>query len=401
MTTERIFLSPPHMGTDELKLVQEAFASNYIAPLGAMVDNFEKEFSNYTGIVNSIAVSSGTAAMHMVLRCLNVKPGDDVFASTFTFIGSVSPITFLGARPVFIDSDEDSWNMNPVLLERELERCEKAGKLPKAVVPTDLYGQCINMPQILAICERFSVPVICDSAESLGAQWISKGNKGTETKHAGQGAYASIYSFNGNKIITTSGGGMVASENKELIERIKFLSTQAREDVPYYEHKTIGYNYRMSNILAAIGRGQLRVLEERVKRKRATFSYYQDGLGDLDGLTFMPEPAYSRSSRWLTCIRIDPQRFGSDCETLRIALEKENIESRPVWKPMHTQPAFQITNSSNKKTVQKNDSYPAKAIEGNISEMIYHEGLCLPSGTALSDNDIERVITTIRQSHQN
>jgi dTDP-4-amino-4,6-dideoxygalactose transaminase len=399
MTTERIFLSPPHIGTDELKLVQEAFASNYIAPLGEMVDNFEKEFSEYTGIRHSVAVSSGTAAMHMVLRCLGVGPGDEVFASTFTFIGSVSPITFLGARPVFIDADEKSWNMDPVLLEKELKHCSLLGKLPKAVVPTDLYGQCIDMPQILAICDKYNIPVICDSAESLGAQWLTSEDdaKKAEKKHAGKGAYAVIFSFNGNKIITTSGGGMVASDNQELTEKIQFLSTQAKEPLPHYEHKTIGYNYRMSNILAAIGRGQLRVLNDRVSRKKSIFSYYQQHLKDLKGITFMPEPQYSIGTRWLTCIRVNPTLFGANSEEIRIALGKNNIEARPVWKPMHMQPVFGEKQLTSEESSNEVNTYETRKIKGEVSEKIFNEGLCLPSGTAMSSSGLDRIIATIRR----
>lgn len=295
---KRIFLSPPHMGGEELRFVQEAFESNYIAPLGPQVDAFEKEFAEYTGISHCVALSSGTAAMHLSLRHLGVGPDDEVFASTLTFVGSVTPVVFEGAMPVFIDCDRVSWNMDVGLLEEELERCEKRGKLPKAVVPTDLYGQCCDLGRIVEICDRYGVPVICDSAESLGGRYLAQRRKDAKSKlatdphrltqtnndskdykHAGVGAKAAVYSFNGNKIITTSGGGMLASDDEELIEHAKKLSQQAREDFPHYEHSEIGFNYRMSNVLAGIGRGQLLVLDERVKRKREIFEYYEGALG--------------------------------------------------------------------------------------------------------------------------
>ena len=253
----RIFLSPPHMSGNEQRYIDEAFESNYIAPLGPQVDAFEKEFAEKIGISHAVALSSGTAAMHLALCELGVGVGDEVFISTLTFIGSVSPVTFLGAKPVFIDADDKTWNMDPELLAKEIKTCAQHGRLPKAVVPTDLYGQCADLDRILEICKPYGIPVVVDAAEALGATYKGRG--------AGAGAKAAVFSFNGNKIITTSGGGMVASENKELIAKARFLSQQAREDTPHYEHTQIGFNYRMSNILAAIGRGQLQVLEERVR----------------------------------------------------------------------------------------------------------------------------------------
>ncbi|MBW1869588.1 MAG: DegT/DnrJ/EryC1/StrS family aminotransferase, partial [Deltaproteobacteria bacterium] len=326
--TERIFLSPPHMGGEEVRFVEEAFESNYIAPLGPQVDDFEREFAEYIGIKHCAALSSGTAAMHLGLRHMIQESGirsqgsvgqreqqPEVFVSTLTFIGSVTPVIFDGAVPVFIDCDRESWNMDVRLLEEELERCEKRGKLPKAVVPTDLYGQCCDLGRIVGICERYGVPVVCDSAEAMGARFLAQRRKdakgvnhelhesyefevaktGKENKnetnktdlrpltsdhwnHAGVGAKAAVYSFNGNKIMTTSGGGMLASDDEGLIEHAKKLSQQAREDLPHYEHVEIGFNYRMSNVLAAIGRGQLRVLDERVERKREIFEYYKGAL---------------------------------------------------------------------------------------------------------------------------
>jgi len=423
----RLFLSPPHMGGDELRFVQEAFESNYIAPLGPQVDAFEREFAEYVGIKHCVALSSGTAAMHLALRCLRVGPGDEVFASTLTFIGSVTPIAFQGAVPVFIDSERGSWNMDPDLLEEELDRCGKAGRLPKAVVPTDLYGQCCNMPRILDICAKYEIPVVCDSAEALGALFQKSEIRGqksgkdrgqssvvrdrmTEKQsaeigerawvHAGKGARAAVYSFNGNKIITTSGGGMLASDDKEFIDHARKLSQQAREDFPHYEHVEIGYNYRMSNILAAIGRGQLRVLDERV-----IFDYYQNALGDLPGIEFMPEPEWSRSNRWLTVILITPEEFGADRETVRLALEAENIEARPVWKPMHLQPVFEVGDrrwamGDSQAAGAAGGKYRARAVRGEVAEDLFNRGLCLPSGTAMTEEDLERVASVIHKCYK-
>lgn len=408
----RLFLSPPHMGGEELAFVREAFKSNYIAPLGPMVDSFERAFSEYTGIRYCVAVTSGTAAMHLALRYLGVEPGDEVFASTLTFIGSVTPVTFQGATPVFIDCDRESWNMDPDLLEQELERCIRKGKLPKAVVPTDLYGQCCDMPRILETCERYGVPLVVDAAEALGARYspsptqLENQNPNPITQnsrllfHAGKGACAAVFSFNGNKIITTSGGGMLASDDPELVEYARFLSQQARDPAPHYEHSVIGYNYRMSNILAAIGLGQLQVLEDRVKRRREIFETYRAGLGDLPGLSFMPEPAWSKSSRWLTVILIDPAVAGTDREAVRLALEAENIESRPMWKPMHLQPVFsssslpKFKNHRSKHTIQ---NYPCRVVGGHVAARLFEQGLCLPSGTAMTDADLERVISVVRK----
>ncbi|MBW1707909.1 MAG: aminotransferase class I/II-fold pyridoxal phosphate-dependent enzyme [Deltaproteobacteria bacterium] len=423
--TKRIFLSPPHMDGGELRFIREAFESNYIAPLGPQVDAFEREFAEYTGIRHCVAVSSGTAAMHLALRCLGVGQGDEVFASTLTFIGSVTPIVFQGAVPVFIDSELETWNMDPYLLEEELERCARKGRLPKAVVPTDLYGQCCDLPRIMEICKRYEVPVICDSAESLGARYLPQRRKDAKSKlatdphrhtqtskdyektevgdqgsdvgegqwvHAGKGAKAAVYSFNGNKIITTSGGGMLASDDEGLIEHARRLSQQAREDFPHYEHVEIGYNYRLSNVLAAIGRGQLRVLDDRVRRKREIFEYYRGALGGVAGIEFMPEPEWSRANRWLTVILIMPEVFGADREAVRLALEKGNIEARPVWKPMHLQPVFGYREQ---RAVSSEQKYPVRVVGGEVAEDLFERGLCLPSGTAMTEGNQDRVIETI------
>jgi dTDP-4-amino-4,6-dideoxygalactose transaminase len=328
----KIFLSPPHMGGEEQRFVQEAFESNYIAPLGPQVNAFEREFTEKLGVPYALALCSGTAAMHVALTVLGIGPNDEVISSDLTFIGSVAPIIFQGSTPVFVDSDRVSWNMDPDLLAEELEGCYKRGRLPKAVIPTDLYGQCCDLDRVLEICARYEVPVVADAAEALGATY-----KG---RSAGAGARATVFSLNGNKIITTSGGGMLVSDDAEFIETARFLSQQARDPAPHYEHSLIGYNYRMSNILAAIGLGQLRVLDERVKAKRRIFDYYHEALKDIPGIEFMPEAHYGRSNRWLTVLLITPEEFGVDREVVRLALEEENIEARPVWKPMHMQPVF-------------------------------------------------------------
>lgn len=401
---KRIFLSPPHMGGEELQFVEEAFRSNYIAPLGPQVDAFEREFAERAGLRHAVAVASGTAAMHLALRALGVGPGDEVIASTLTFIGSVTPILFLGAVPVFIDSDRTTWNMNPDLLGQELEACRKRGRMPKAVIPTDLYGQCADLDRILAVCAPHEIPVVSDAAEALGATY-----KG---RSPGHGARAAIFSFNGNKIITTSGGGMLASDDEELIETARFLSQQARDPAPHYEHSQLGYNYRMSNILAAIGRGQLRALDERVEAKRRIFKYYRNALGALAGIEFMPEASYGQCSRWLTVVQITPEELGVDRETLRLALEAENIESRPVWKPMHLQPVFDvgsfqdISHKGGELSLSKNVSplsssqlvrYKARVAGGKVSEELFAKGLCLPSGTQMSEEDLDRVLAVLKR----
>lgn len=352
--------------------MHEAFESNYIAPLGPQVDAFEREFCDKVGISYAAALSSGTAAMHLALQLIGVSPGDEVLTSTLTFIGSATPITFLGAKPVFVDCDRRSWNLNPELLAGALAERASLGRLPKAVVLVHLYGQCADMDLVNDACDRYEVTLIEDAAEALGATY-----KG---RSAGTLGKAAIFSFNGNKIITTSGGGMLVSDDRPFIEKARFLSQQARDPAPHYEHSEIGYNYRMSNILAAIGRGQLRVLDDRVKRKREISDYYRNALGELPGIDFMPEAPYGRSTRWLTCITIDPRKFGADREAVRLALEAENVESRPVWKPMHLQPVFK----------------GCECIGGEVAEGLFNRGLCLPSGTAMTEEDLARIVEVIR-----
>lgn len=388
--TERIFLSPPHMGGRELDLIREAFDSNYIAPLGPMVNAFEAAFAHFVGRRYAVALACGTAAMHLAMRNLGIGPGDEVFASTLTFIGSVSSIVFQGARPVFIDADAETWNMDPDLLEDELAQCARYRRLPKAVVPTDLYGQCVDMDRIVSICDRYGVPVVADSAEALGATY-----KGAP---AGAGAMAAVYSFNGNKIITTAGGGMLAADDRAFIEKARFLSQQARDPAPHYEHSEIGYNYRMSNIAAAIGLGQMECLDARVARKREIFDFYRAALDDLPGIYFMPEADYGRTNRWLTVIVVAPEEFGADREDIRRSLEARNIESRPVWKPMHLQPAFLVDLEMHlmRPNPTLRGRYPARAVGGQVAEQLFDRGLCLPSGTAMTTDDLDKVVEVIR-----
>jgi dTDP-4-amino-4,6-dideoxygalactose transaminase len=369
----KILLSTPHMGNEELNFVKEAFDTNWIAPVGPHVDTFEQEFCQLVKISHAAAVSSGTAALHLALRLLGIGRGDEVFCSTLTFIASASPITFLGAKPVFIDSDRVSWNLDPELLATALSERAKQGKLPKAVLLVHLYGQSADIDPILAACDRYGVPLVEDAAEALGATY-----KG---RHPGTFGKAGIYSFNGNKIITTSGGGMLVSEDAELISQARFLATQARDPAPHYQHSQIGYNYRLSNVLAGIGRGQLRVLEARVAARRRNFAIYHQALGDLPGIEFMPEASFGIPTHWLTCLTIDPAKFGIDREQVRLALAAQNIETRPVWKPLHLQPVFA----------------DCECIGGKVAEDLFRDGLCLPSGSNLSDADLQRVIAAIRE----
>jgi len=408
MSDKRIFLSPPHMSGLEVKFVNEAFESNYIAPMGPQVEEFEREFSEKVGIAYALALSSGTAAMHLALRTLGVEAGDQVMASSLTFIGSVTPIVFQEGIPVFVDADRATWNMDTELLAEELEACAKRGELPKAIVPTDLYGQCCDLGRILELCKPYGIHVIADAAEALGAKYqrTEDGRQKSDSGktggwfHAGKGAKAAVFSFNGNKIITTSGGGMLASDDKELIEHARFLSQQARDPFPHYEHTEIGYNYRMSNVLAAIGSAQLKVLDQRIDRKRAIFNYYQGLLGDLPGIEFMPEASYGKTNRWLTVILITPEEFGADREAVRLALEDENIEARPVWKPMHMQPVFDVqgykAQGASKRGQGVRKRYQARVVGGDVAEDLFNRGLCLPSGTAMTENDLDRVIEIIR-----
>ena len=362
------------MSGREAQLVQEVFASNWIAPLGPQVDAFEAEFAAAVGAPHALALSSGTAALHLALIHLGVEPGDEVLVSSLTFSASANPVVYLGARPVFIDSERASWNLDPALVCETIERKARQGRLPKAIVPVHLYGQSADLDPILEVCARYEVPVIEDAAEALGATY-----RGRSPGVFGQ---AGIFSFNGNKIITTSGGGMLVSPDKDFIEHARKLAQQARDPAPHYEHSEIGYNYRLSNVLAAIGRGQLQVLAERVRRKREICESYRSLLGDLLGIAFMPEAPWGRSTRWLTVITVDPAQFGATREDIRLALEAENIESRPLWKPMHLQPVFRN----------------CETVGGAVAEGLFRDGLCLPSGTAMSADDLARVAAVVRKT---
>ncbi len=374
MPAPRIYLSPPHMGGAEQRYLQEAFDSNFIAPVGPQLTAFEEAFCEATGFSHAVAVASGTAAIHLGLRHLGVGRGDIVLASTLTFIGSVSPILFQGAEPVFVDCDRETWNLDPKLLEIEIERLSSQGKRVAAVLPTDLYGQSCDLESIRSICDAHGIPVFVDAAESLGST-----HRG---QSVGKGAVAAAFSFNGNKILTTSGGGILASDDADLIEYARFLSTQAKEDEPHFEHREIGYNYRMSNLVAAVGLGQLEVLKDRVKRKREIFEFYAAAFAGVEGIELMPEADYGVCNRWLTVALFDSDVFGCNREAVRLKLESENIESRPLWKPMHQQPVFE----------------GRRVVGGKVAEALFETGLCLPSGTAMSDSDLHRVVKTIIQA---
>lgn len=365
---QRVYLSPPHMSTAERELLLDAFDSNWIAPLGPHVDALEAEFAKQLGSGEAVALSSGTAALHLALMLLGVGPDDEVLTSTLTFAATANAITYCGATPVFVDSDRATWNMDAERLEEELTDCARRGKLPKAVVAVDLYGQCADYHRILEICGRYSVPIVEDAAEALGATYHGR--------PAGRFGALGCFSLNGNKIITASGGGLLVSDNPEYCRRARHLATQARDPAPHYEHSQIGFNYRMSNLLAAVARGQLQVLPQRVEQRRDNYAYYRRALQDYPGLAFMPEPAGFRSTRWLTCITVDPARFGASRDDIRLHLESQNIESRPVWKPLHLQPVYAH----------------CRCRGGAVAEELFRRGLCLPSGSSLLPEDLARVV---------
>jgi len=372
---KRIYLSPPNIGEFEKKYIQDVFTSNWIAPLGPQVDAFESEMCKYIGVKYATALSSGTAAVHLALRILGIKENDIVFCSSLTFSASANPILYEKAVPVFIDSDRETWNMCPIALEKAMEIYRKKNNLPKAVIVVNLYGQSADYDNILAICDAYNIPVIEDAAESLGATY--------KDKQSGNFGVMSILSFNGNKIITTSGGGMLLSNNEDYIKQARFLATQARDSALHYEHSQLGFNYRMSNVLAAIGRGQLKVLDDRVASKRKVFERYYRAFSGIEGIEFMPEANYGKSNRWLTVITINPAKTGIDRTRLIKILEENNIESRPVWKPMHLQPLY------------KGFEYFTREEGISISDQLFIQGLCLPSGSNLSENDQDRIITII------
>jgi pyridoxal phosphate-dependent aminotransferase EpsN len=390
----------------ERALVESVFDSNWIAPLGPEVEAFEHEFAAAVGAGHSVALSSGTAALHLALKLVGVTGGDEVLVSTLTFAASVNPIVYLGGCPTFIDCDRTSWNMDPALLADAVEDRARKNWLPKAVVLVHLYGQSADIAPIKTTCDRYGIALVEDAAEALGASYGQEGRGPSRdlvpgavsairaragdrrsavaadtAKHApGTFGRAGIFSFNGNKIITTSSGGMLVSDDADIVQHARRLATQARDPFVHYEHSEIGYNYRMSNLLAAIGRAQLTVLEDRVKAKRRIFDFYLNSLKDLPGIAFMPESAWGRATRWLTCITIDPAIARTDRETVRVALEAENIESRPVWKPMHLQPVFAKYES----------------IGGAVAADLFEKGLCLPCGTAMTEDDLLRIVRVIR-----
>jgi dTDP-4-amino-4,6-dideoxygalactose transaminase len=369
---ERIYLSPPCMIGNEREMLLDAFDSNWIAPLGPHVNAFEVEFAQRVGTKHAVALSCGTAAIHLALIIAGVEQGDTVITSSFTFVATANAITYAGATPIFIDSESDSWNLDPDLIAVALEEGLQAGKLPKAVLAVDIVGQTADYERLQSVCARYGVPIIEDAAEALGASY--------QGRSAGQFGEMGCFSFNGNKIITTSGGGMLVTDREDWALKARFLATQARDSAPHYEHSHIGYNYRMSNLLAAIGRAQLENLNVHVENRRAIFNRYRDHLGKLPGIELMPEPEGWYSTRWLTILTIEPASFGVTTTDVRLALEQENIEARPAWKPMHQQPIFAN----------------CKMYGGSVCERLFEQGLCLPSGTSLSEEQQMRVIEIIQ-----
>jgi pyridoxal phosphate-dependent aminotransferase EpsN len=373
--SDRIFLSSPHMSGNEQKYIQEAFDTNWIAPLGNNVNEFEKGLAHYSGMKGASVVTSGTAAIHLALRLLNIKEGDIVFCSSLTFVASVNPILYQGASPVLIDSEPDTWNMSVPALERALADAKKMGKLPKAVIIVNLYGQSARMDELMELCDTYGVPVVEDAAESLGSEYKGK-KSGTFGKFG-------IYSFNGNKIITTSGGGALVSNDLEALQKSRFLATQARDQAIHYEHTEMGYNYRMSNIVAGIGRGQLEVLDARVEARRNVFDRYYQVLKDAKGISFQPELAGTKSNRWLTTLTVDPAEAGVTRTELIEKLGEANIEARPVWKPMHLQPLF------------KGIPYYSHQEDNSVSDKLFENGFCLPSGSNLTEAEQDKVIAIL------
>jgi dTDP-4-amino-4,6-dideoxygalactose transaminase len=368
----RVYLSPPEVGEDERRLLLEAFDSNWIAPVGPDLDAFESEVALRSGTGHAVGLSSGTAGLHLALLLVGVGPGDEVLVPSFTFVATASAVTYLGATPVLVDCSADNWTLDPALVAEELDARARSGRLPRALVTVDLYGQSADYDALTALCDRYGLPLVEDAAEALGATYRGR--------PAGSFGRAGVFSFNGNKIITTSGGGMLVSDDADLVERARFLATQARDPFPHYEHSVLGFNYRLSNLLAALGRGQLLGLDDRMARRRAIDVAYRDALADAPGIEFMPIAGYGEPNWWLTCITVDPDAFGADREQIRLALEAEDIESRPTWKPLHLQPVFE----------------GAPTVGGAACASIFERGLCLPTGSALSADDQARVVETLR-----
>ena len=373
MSKDKIWLSSPHMGSEEFKNVQEAFATNWISPAGPFITLFEEKLAAYCGTKAAAVVQSGTAAIHLALRILNIQQDDVVLCQSFTFVGSSNPILYQKASPVFIDSEKETWNICPLALEEAILACREKGQQPKAIIVVHLYGMPAKMPEIMALSHKYNIPVIEDAAEALGST--------INGKACGSFGDFGILSFNGNKIITTSGGGALLSNNDKAVAQARFLATQAKDNAPHYQHSEMGYNYRMSNISAAIGVGQLTVLAERVAARRANYRFYQTLLGEVKGVHFLPEPQGYFSNRWLSCILIDPRLTGGITrEDVRLAMEKENIECRPLWKPMHLQPLFQ----------------DAPYFGNHYSEELFDLGLCLPSGSNLTDDQQQRIANQLK-----
>ncbi len=369
----RVYLSPPDVGEEERRLLLEALDSGWIAPLGPHVDAFEAELAERVGVPYAVALSSGTAALHLALLLVGVGPGDDVLVPTFTFVATANAATYAGARPVLVDCDPGTWQLAPDLVAEELRRRARNGTLPKAVVAVDLYGQSADYERLAPLCEEYGVPLVEDAAEALGATYGEAA--------AGSFGAAGVFSFNGNKIITTSGGGMLVTRRRDIAERARHLATQAREPVVHYEHVDMGFNYRMSNLLAALGVAQLRGLDRRMARRHAINATYRTTLGALPGVGFMPRAPYGEPNDWLTCILVDPAEFGATRDDIRMALEEQDIEARPTWKPLHLQPLFAGT----------------PTVGGAAAAAIFDRGLCLPSGSSLAPDDLDRVIGVVER----
>jgi dTDP-4-amino-4,6-dideoxygalactose transaminase len=367
----RLFLSPPDVGDDERALLLDAFDSGWIAPLGPHVDAFEREFAEAVGVRHAVALSSGTAALHLALVLLGVGEGDEVLVPTLTFVATANAVRYVGATPVFVDSERASWCIDPELVASAVR-----DRRPKAVIAVDLYGQCADYDRLRGVCNEHGVPIVEDAAEALGATYRGRPAGG----HGSMG----VFSFNGNKIVTTSGGGMLVADDEDVVARARFLSMQAREPTRHYEHGELGFNYRMSNLLAAVGRGQIRRLAEKVERRRAVHERYRHGLGGLPGLSFMPEAPYGRATRWLTVALVDPEAFGADRNDIVDHLEKADIEARPAWKPMHRQRLYA----------------DAPVVGGAVADDVFERGVCLPSGSAMSDGDVDRVVAVVHSTRR-
>src|SRR4051812_47254103 len=372
MTDTRVFLSPPDVSEVERKLLLEAFDSNWVAPVGPDLDAFEAQVAELVGVRHAVALASGTAALHLALVAAGVRRGDTVLVPSFTFAASANAVMYLGARPVFLDSTADTWNVDPRLVAEELRLRAARGQLPRAVIAVDMYGQCADYEPLLVACDRYGVALIEDAAEALGATYRGRA--------AGSFGLAGVLSFNGNKIITTGGGGMLVTDDGRVATQARYLATQAREPVPHYEHRAVGYNYRMSNLLAAVGRGQVQRLDDLIAARRETGDFYRAALGGVPGLEFMPIADYGSPNWWLTCVLVDADAFGAGRDQILAELDRRNIEARPAWKPMHLQPAFADC-------VMRG---------GDVSAGLFRRGVCLPSGSALTDDDRRRVVDAVR-----